>query len=313
MKKSLIKFFLIVILATVSFVMTIIWINDLNIKVDPELLNVLIENSNSINDENKVINTIVYTITNSSIKSPVDLLLAKYNSNINNNDNVVDKTGTISAEELVIKDESKLQGEPIFYIYNTHQIEKYKTILPGSSINYSVMDASVLLQEKLLKYNIYSVVEDKSIMDVLDSRGWKYAQSYVVSREYLDMAKKNNPSLKYYIDLHRDSVSKNISTTTIDGKTYARVLFVHGLENKNNKENRVNIERLNNYLNANYKGLSRGILERSGKGVNGVYNQDFSPFCILIEVGGEENTEIEVENTIEIIAKMLYLFSKGEI
>ena len=47
--------------------------------------------------------------------------------------------------------------------------------------------------------------------------------------------------------------------------------------------------------------------------MNGVYNQDFSKNCILIEVGSEENTYEEVTNTIEVIGQMLYLYEKGEI
>ena len=43
---------------------------------------------------------------------------------------------------------------------------------------------------------------------------------------------------------------------------------------------------LENWLNENYKGISRGIYRKKGKGVNGVYNQDFSSYCFLIEVGG---------------------------
>ena len=78
-----------------------------------------------------------------------------------------------------------------------------------------------------------------------------------------------------------------------------------GLENQNYKENEIILNKLEQWMNKNYKGLSRGIYKKSGPGVNGVYNQDFSINCILIEVGGEENTFEEVNNTIEVIAKTL--------
>ena len=122
---------------------------------------------------------------------------------------------------------------------------------------------------------------------------------------YLENAKKNIPSLKYFIDLHRDSVNKKISTVEINGKSYARILFVLGLENINYSENKKVMEFMENFLNTNYYGISRGIFEREGPGVNGVYNQDFSTNCVLIEVGGEYNTTEEVANTIEVIAEMI--------
>ena len=82
-------------------------------------------------------------------------------------------------------------------------------------------------------------------------------------------------------------------------------MLLLGLENDNYKENEKNIIKLEEWLETNYKGISRGIYRKKGKGVNGIYNQDFSSNCFLIEVGGEENTFEEVENTIDVIAEML--------
>ena len=45
--------------------------------------------------------------------------------------------------------------------------------------------------------------------------------------------KSTYSSLKYYIDIHRDSVSKNITTVNINNKNYAKILFVVGLEHNN--------------------------------------------------------------------------------
>ena len=126
-----------------------------------------------------------------------------------------------------------------------------------------------------------------------------------MSKEFLEKAKKDNPSLKFFVDIHRDSVKKSISTITINGKSYAKVMFLLGLENNNYRQNEEVMTLLENYLNKNYKGLSRGIYRKQGKGVNGVYNQDFSKYCFLIEVGGEENTYTEVINTLEVISELI--------
>ena len=52
--------------------------------------------------------------------------------------------------------------------------------------------------------------------------------------------------------------------------------------------------------------MSRGIYLKEGVGVNGIYNQDFSPNTILIELGGQDNTIEEVTNTINILSKILF-------
>ena len=56
-------------------------------------------------------------------------------------------------------------------------------------------------------------------------------------------------------------------------------------------------EKINNKINEKYPGLSKGIYKKGGEGVNGIYNQDFSPYTILIEIGGFESGTIEVLNT----------------
>ena len=80
-------------------------------------------------------------------------------------------------------------------------------------------------------------------------------------------------------------------------KDYAKILFLLGLENPNYNENLEFITKINDKLNSLYPGLSKGILKKSGAGVNGVYNQDFSPYTILVEFGGVDNTTYEVLNS----------------
>ena len=142
----------------------------------------------------------------------------------------------------------------------------------------------------------------------MNKNKWNYASSYKASRSFLESSKKSNPSLEYFIDVHRDSVKKNISTVSINGKSYARIMFVLGLENKSYNDNLKIMEYLNNKINSDYPGLSRGIYKKKGKGVNGIYNQDFSKNCILIEFGGNENSIEEVYNTTIIVTKYLSMY-----
>ena len=51
-------------------------------------------------------------------------------------------------------------------------------------------------------------------------------------------------------------------------------------------------------------------MKKTGMNVNGVYNQDFSPNCILIEVGGVSNNIDEVNQTMNVLAKIISKYIK---
>lgn len=207
---------------------------------------------------------------------------------------------------LVNNEEEVKSNEPLIYIYNTHDEEAYyNSYLNPYNIVPDVKLASYYFQERLKDLGIESVVEKRKIKDVLDKNGWNYRYSYNASRVYLEEVSKNNPSIKYFIDLHRDSVGKDKTTTTINGKSYARVMFLVGLEHENYQKNLDLATRLNELISQFDSTLSRGIYQKEGPGVNGIYNQDFNSNTILIEVGGQYNTIEEVANTIEVIARVL--------
>lgn len=197
--------------------------------------------------------------------------------------------------------------EPIVYIYSTHSNEEY-SYLKNDVYNIipNVKTASYILESELKKLGINSIVEEENTIDILNSKNLAYKDSYKISRTLLENKKKEYPTLVYFIDLHRDSVGRSATTTSINGVNYARTMFVLGLENENYQENKKVMTEINDYLNKNYKGLSRGIYEKQGSGVNGVYNQDFNRNTMLIEVGGVDNTIDEVSNSIKIIANSLY-------
>ncbi len=193
--------------------------------------------------------------------------------------------------------------DPIIYIYNTHQTEEYN--------NYSVFDAASALTNKLNDVGLTSIFEESSIKVFLENNNYKYYKSYIASRNYMNAAINNNPSLKYFFDIHRDSVGKSISTTNINGKNYAKVLLVVGTDNPGNVNNLKNANRLNDIIKSKAPGISRGVASHGGKGYNGVYNQDLSENVFLIEVGGKDNTKEEVENTINVIYESIVQYVRG--
>lgn len=203
--------------------------------------------------------------------------------------------------------------EPILYIYNTHQTEGYQKSNNASyNITPSVLMASYILRESLNDLGIPSMVETNDIAELLRVHSWKYSYSYAASKILLEDAIRKNPSLVYFIDLHRDSMSYDITTTTIDDKKYAKVLFVIGKDNPNYEKNLKMAETINEYIkNVNPK-LTRGISQKGGSGVNGIYNQNISPNAILIELGGQYNNITEINNTLSILADAIYHYVKGE-
>lgn len=201
--------------------------------------------------------------------------------------------------------------KPIVYLYNTHQTEKYKK-REKDKYDPSIVTATSYLNEKLNNKNIPTIMEYKSVGKVLDENNWKYGYSYKVSRMFINEAVKNNETIKYLFDIHRDSGSHSYTTLCVNEKCYAKLLFLVGLENPNYEENQKYAEILSKKVNEKVSGLSKGILQKQGKNVNGVYNQDFSNRTILIEVGGENNTIDEVYNSVDILSVVIEEFIREE-
>lgn len=224
-----------------------------------------------------------------------------FNSYIySNNSNKEIKTNIV-ADNNVVKPSTVINKEPIIYLYNTHQREKYANGTLGVyELNPTVLSVSYLIKDMLQENGINAIVEEKDIIKEMNKRKYNYDQTYLITRELIKNNMKKNPSIKYFIDIHRDSVSKSVSTVTINKKSYARVMFVAGMKNKNNSKNLKFMEGLNNKIKKEYPGLSRGIYKK-----NYVYNQDVNPGVILIEVGGQSNTMEEVYNTCNALSKVL--------
>lgn len=214
------------------------------------------------------------------------------------------------SNDIVIKDEAVI-SEPLVYIYNTHQTEKYKSgYLENYNISSTVLTAANILKEYLEDKGIGVIVENDDVAAKLHSLNWKYGYSYKVSRMFMESAKNENPTLKYFIDLHRDSSVYDKTTTEIDGEKYAKVLFVIGLDHENYEPNLKLAEDLSAILKKYNEKLYRGIMKKSGTGVNGIYNQDFSTKTMLIEVGGQYNNISEVNNTLKVFAQVLFDYIK---
>lgn len=203
---------------------------------------------------------------------------------------------------------------PLVYIYNTHQLEEYSSIMPYDySVRPNVMIASYIMREKLGENGIPAIVETNNIKEYLSKSDMTYNKSYLASEYFAREATTKYPSISYLIDVHRDSVTKEATYTEIDGKPYARVLLVTGMEHTTPGNSDGFAEALNEILEKNYPGLSRGILRKGGTPVHAIYNQNLNGKSVLLEVGGVDNKIEEVNNTMEALSKSLseYIRSQG--
>ena len=283
------KLFLFMLLFILSLILTFKYLLKSNIKIDDKyFINYILNNYSTINkntSNDNLIKKIISYITNINYIDPSSLLDSNYK-------------GLVETWSLENKQDKKLDNTPLIYIYNSHQTEEYaNTTFAEYSLTPTVMMADYILKDVFNKNNLYTTVEESSIKDILNANSWNYASSYKASRVLLENARGKNQRLKYFIDVHRDSLSKEKTTVEINGKSYARSIFLIGLENCNFQENLSFTEKINNKMNELYPNLSKGIYKKGGPGVDGVYNQDFSKYTILLEIGGNENTVDEVLNT----------------
>lgn len=275
-------------------------------------------NSNNLYNNKliKVVNSTINFITHVDVTKPSSIITS-YVSKINNYNSITleHNDDYSNLEELkkissYIEDPYKVDiSKPIIYLYNTHQLENYNNKnLSIYNITPNVLMASYILKEKLNKNGISTIVEDTNLSEFLNLNHWNYASSYKATRMLLLEKMNKYDSLKYFIDIHRDSVNRNSTTVTINNKNYAKILFVIGLEHKNYEYNLEVTNKLNDLIKEDYPSLTKGIYKKSGKGVDGIYNQDVDKNCILIEIGGVDNTIEEVYNTLEVLSNILTKF-----
>ena len=281
-KKLKFKFLLFLLLFVLSIYKSFRYLLKSNIKIDnKEFVELLLANNIEENKITKFIGSI-----NKNYK-PVNLLSTNYYELVDTKKKKVDVNSNSNSNSL-----------PLIYIYNSHQTEEY---LPSnfieSEVKPTVMMADYIMEDIFNKNNFNTIVEERSIKQKLNENNWKYYKSYDASRIYIDDTKTNNPSIKYFIDVHRDSLKRDKTTVEINGKSYAKTIFLIGLENDNYNENLEFTTKINDKLNEKYPNLSKGIYKKGGEGVNGVYNQDNSKYTILLEIGGPENNTTEVLNS----------------
>lgn len=327
-KKIKIGFYLLIIYLTFAYTFYYSLKNNKTVS-NEEFINLLVQtgNANILNQykATSIVNSTMKFILNIDLTKPSTILnssILKYGKekkeniktiSLEYNDDYSNMEELKNISEYIEDPNPTTTTEPTIYLYNSHQLENYSfENLDIYGITPNVLMASYVLRENLNKLGISTIVEETNMSDYLSKNNWDYSYSYQASRTLMEEKIKQYPTLKYFIDIHRDSVTKDYTTTSINNLSYAKVLFVIGQDHSNWEANNNLATKLNNLIDKYYKTLSRGIMQKQGINVNGIYNQDISPNCILIEVGGVDNTIEEVYNTMNAIADILNKYIKGE-
>ncbi|WP_245831767.1 stage II sporulation protein P [Oceanobacillus senegalensis] len=199
----------------------------------------------------------------------------------------------------------------VVYLYNSHNRESFLPHLPDETdpnlahhSEVNITKVSERLAKSLEAKGIGTEVEDADIGNLLNKKGWEYHQSYDAARGVVEEAIAGNKDIQFVFDIHRDAMPREHTTMEMDGKSYAKIMFVVGKEHANYEKNLELATELHYLFEEKYPGLSRGVLPKGGAGTNGVFNQDLSENAVLIEFGGVGNNLDELYRTADIVAEV---------
>ncbi len=198
-------------------------------------------------------------------------------------------------EPTISKVSFVLLESPRVYIYNTHDSEKYIENTNG------VYEASKIIKEKLDDLGIPTLVESSRVSEYLKINKIDYNLSYTVSRNYIESTLNTYPDIELVIDLHRDAVDRPYSYVELNNKSYAKIMFVQGIKYDTYKHNMEIAQKISDEINSNYPGVSKGIMTKQVS----IFNQDLSENSILIELGTNNNTWEEVNNSIDVLVEAI--------
>lgn len=203
-----------------------------------------------------------------------------------------------------------LKDRKLVFIYHSHSRESWLPELKGKEKPNEAFDAEVnitllgkRLKEQLEKHKIGAVHSDTDYHAAIPSFNYNY--SYKYSNKSVKEALAVHRDLVYLFDLHRDSQRKEETTVTIDGKTYSKLYFIIGQANPNWEQNAAFAEKIHQAIEVKLPGISKGILTKGERHGHGEYNQSLSPYSVLIELGGVDNTLEENYRTIDVLASVI--------
>lgn len=202
-------------------------------------------------------------------------------------------------------------GKKVVLIYHSHNRESWVPELgltnkQANLANDAKKNITLIgkeLADRLEEKGVGALHSGTDYATAIEKYNWYY--SYKYSGKTVKEAFAANPDIKFVFDLHRDDSSKEQSTLTVNGKSYAKVFFIIGQKNPNWEKNEAFASQVQERLEKRMKGLSRGIWAKKAHDGNAEYNQSLSSQSILIEIGGVYNTIEECKRTAGVLAEVI--------
>lgn len=197
---------------------------------------------------------------------------------------------------------------PVILLMHTHGSESYQD--PDTGV-YRTQDPekSVMAvaehMKQVLEERGYQTVHDSTICDEPD-----FNHAYQTSRQVIQNAMAEYPTIALVLDIHRDAVEDENGeqmrmACSIDGEDAAKLMLVvgtdaGGLEHPNWRENLSLAAVLQARMQQRYSGMMRPVNLRTER-----FNQDLAPMDLLVEVGASGNTLEEAIRSGESFAGVL--------
>lgn len=275
-------------------------------------------------DDNKDQNGDIYDFDYSLVPDghipiiPMDLSLTSYGDKYINN-----STGYSPALEYLLNKQLFVGNtnagfspdKPRVLVLHTHSTEAYseKDAVSCESFDEygrsndkseNVVAVGKLISDELNRQGIWSV--HCTVMH--DST--QYKDSYANAAETIKKYLEKYPSIELVIDVHRDAVIKSSgevvkAVTEVDGKEAAQVMCVVGTDFGGEEclrwEDNLSLAlKLRSALNGSYENICRPVTLKSS-----TYNQEFSKYSILLEIGTSGNSLEEAKISAGLVAQAI--------
>lgn len=194
----------------------------------------------------------------------------------------------------VFEDVADVDLEKKIGLYSTHNDESYITGDGTESVygKGGIHDIGNLLATKLRQKNL-EVNYDETLHIPHNSSA--YTRSRTTAKALL------SGGATAIFDIHRDGASRSFYLTNYGGKNYSKVRIVIGQSNPNKEANLQFALWMVSVAESLYPWLIADIYLGSGK-----YNQDLSSKALLFEMGCHKIEKKYVENTVPVLADVVY-------
>lgn len=228
---------------------------------------------------------------------------------------ILELSGVSSSDDAAI---TLHESEPSVLIYHTHTTEAYfptenHMYTPGSGWRCSDESMNIVAVGERLAEVLRNEYGLNVIHDATNHEPPKLSSAYSRSEVTMKAYKEKYPTLKLFIDIHRDAYGSPDEPTDyvmINGTEVARIMFVVGTgkgatgtgfdEMPDFASNYALALRLTEYLVSINPKLARNIRVKSGR-----YNQHISSACLLAEIGHNANTLEQALAAAEYLAEAI--------